>query len=54
MQINEEMSNEAHEYATQIAKKGTLDHSASSDGENLAMGCKKHGEMSLDEAVKMW
>ena len=54
MQINEDMSDEAQEYATQIAKKGTLDHSTSSDGENLAMGCKKHGEMSFEEAVKMW
>ena len=53
--LDVEMSKEAEAYAKEIAKKGTLEHSKTEDGENLAMGCTSSGtKMSAEEATRNW
>ena len=60
MELDEEMTKSAEEYAKKLAKMGTLQHSSSDErsgnGENLAMKCSslKGDEMSAEEATKNW
>ena len=55
LSMNYRMSIEAEAYAKKIAELGTLDHSGTEDGENIASVCRK-GEllMSGPEATDIW
>lgn len=52
MTINSEMTREAEAYAAKLARMGSLKHSNSKDGENLAMSCGR--EMTASAATEMW
>ena len=55
MKLDSVMSKEAANYAKVIAANGSLVHSSSSDGENLALGCTRgKTQMSAEEATKNW
>ena len=55
MKLDSVMSQEAAKYAKVIAAKGSLVHSSSPDGENLALGCTSgKTQMSAEEATKNW
>ena len=49
------MSEEANAYARKIANLGTLDHSKTDDGENIATVCRdKNVLMTGPEAAEIW
>ena len=49
------MSTEAAEYAKVIAKLGSLQHSGTDDGENIATVCRdKNVLMTGQEATMIW
>ena len=55
LRLNRSMSKEAAEYAKKIAKLGTLDHSKTEDGENIATVCRDKNElMTGPEASEIW
>ena len=57
MTLNSHMNQQAASYARRIARRGSLQHSSSSErpgqGENLAMACSTNG-LSAEEAVDNW
>lgn len=57
MSLDYSMNQQATAYAQQLARRGTLHHSSSSQrpgqGENLAMLCRG-SQVSAQEAVEMW
>ena len=55
MKLDSVMSKEAAKYAKVIAANGSLEHSSTEDGENLAMSCTSgKKQMSAEEATKNW
>ena len=53
MKLDSSMSEAATRYAQELLRKGSLQHSETNDGENLAMRCSRNG-LSPEDAVKMW
>lgn len=55
LRLDREMSEEATQYAKKIAKLGSLDHSKTEDGENIATVCRDKNElMTGPEASEIW
>lgn len=56
MKLNTQMCDEAEAYAKVLARKGTLKHAKTQDGENLAYACSSapDGGLSGPEATKRW
>ena len=55
LRLNYKMSVEAEQYAKEIAKRGSLDHSGTDDGENIASVCRKPNSlMTGREATNIW
>jgi len=55
LQLNRTMSQEAADYAKKIAMLGSLDHSKTEDGENIATVCRDKNElMNGPEASEIW
>ena len=56
MSLDSGMSQQAAAYAQRLARRGSLQHSSSSErpgqGENLAMSCGR--DLSAQQAVEMW
>ena len=53
MRLDSRMTRQARAYAQRLADMGTLEHSSTSQGENLAMRCGSGG-LSAMKAVEMW
>ena len=53
LQLSQEMSKEATQYALELANEGMLRKSNSSDGENLAFLCEKNSDSSK-KASESW
>ena len=53
MKLNSDMTKQATKYAKVLADEGSLHHSDSKDGENLASRCGPGG-LSAQRAVEMW
>lgn len=55
LRMNHKMSDEATAYAKQIAKLGSLKHSDTDDGENIATVCRDNNMLlSGQDASEIW
>lgn len=55
LRLNHRMSEQAAAYAKKIAKLGTLQHSRTEDGENIATVCRDNNIlMSGSDASEIW
>lgn len=52
MRLNSDMTRDAEAYAAKLARMGSLKHSNSRDGENLAMSCGR--QLTASAATEMW
>lgn len=52
MRLNSDMTRDAEAYAAKLARMGSLQHSNSRDGENLAMSCGR--QLTASAATEMW